>query len=99
ADEQRTVRALHVEQDGEDKRGDEAGEADKGRDHLADRAPREDRHHQQQAGGAEKREDGRESEPVDVRLDDHFQVTNSSWSPNRWMPTEGPTVLSAPRIR
>ena len=45
--EYRRERALHVEHDCEDERGDEAGEADERSDDLPDRPPREDGDHQQ----------------------------------------------------
>ena len=71
------VRALHVEQDGEDERRHEAEEADEGGDDPADRPPREHRHHQEEAGRAEQGEHRREREPVDVRLDDHLAVSGA----------------------
>jgi hypothetical protein len=69
--ERRRVRALDVEQDREDERRHETGEADGSGGGLADRPPGEDGDHQQQARRAEQRQHRCKREPVDVRFDDH----------------------------
>src|SRR6185437_9635634 len=98
-DDRRHVRALDVEDDREDHRGDEAAEPEQRRGLLADAAGYEHGRHEQQAGGADQAQRRRKGEPVDVRLHDHgaylvhppgpasvVWMLTSAWSPPKACP-------------
>ena len=71
-DDRLPLRAAVVDEHREDERRQVPGGAEDGRDGAAGRLGAEDGGQHQQRGRSQQRQRGRDREPVDVRLDDHF---------------------------
>jgi hypothetical protein len=80
-DDRGPVRAVDVQQDGQDECGGEAGGADERGHRLAEAPRHENRDEQEHARGADHRQRRGEREPVDVRLVDHLLAAATGVAP------------------